>query len=327
MFETSTQRALFQRDLLAVDGWLASRESADDQNRTILRTLLTQAIHKVALDDRLIANLPDNYENAIAKGTARTAANLAKDFELPHDLLDPKGSWVCLGEDGGTPVARTHIEYYGGRSTFNVFLRIPGGRSATEAFLKSLRAEHSISSLGQATTSELTMPPGAALALVRQLVLVDRLGGRVVSRLVESVQVRMYTVPHLIEPKFLSVLSSDARQEFSAVELRRGLLFAGIDGGLHKVTKGEGGHSTFILHSRDPFELNVSEKGLIQPNVYFGSSILSTCDSCHGGAGLSSFLSYSRDRFNDSRDVPTRLIASHPERESTLQLSWRGRGR
>ena len=57
---------------------------------------------------------------------------------LPSGLLTDKGDWVCVRGALQGPSAPVHMRYYGGRSPFLVFLKIPGGRSETFKYLNLL---------------------------------------------------------------------------------------------------------------------------------------------------------------------------------------------
>jgi hypothetical protein len=60
-------------------------------------------------------------------------------LQLPPDLFGARGPWVEL-EDPGNPeaVAFAHISDFSARSSFLVFLRLPGGRKATFDYLQTL---------------------------------------------------------------------------------------------------------------------------------------------------------------------------------------------
>jgi hypothetical protein len=57
---------------------------------------------------------------------------------LPADLFDPDGPWVRFHEATAKPMAKQHFDGAGARAVHDIFLRLPGGRAATEQYLKDL---------------------------------------------------------------------------------------------------------------------------------------------------------------------------------------------
>ena len=125
-------RALFQHDVWAAFD-LAARGERNDLARK-----LASVVGRLRMQDRSIAALPDNYAEAVKSG------GFADDFDamqpevafLPPDLFEPNGPWVEVGEVGQGLVAPVHVQSLSGRSAFRVFIRTPGGRSATLAYLQ-----------------------------------------------------------------------------------------------------------------------------------------------------------------------------------------------
>jgi hypothetical protein len=135
------RRALFQRDLLAIYDWLSLPFVEQTQGRSDLQKRVSEIIRRLALSEDQVQTLPDNYEDAIRAHVFPTTydpADPQRPF-LPADLLDPKGTWVCLGEQQGRPVASDHLEFFDGRSIFLVFFQVPGGRAKTLEYLAKLR--------------------------------------------------------------------------------------------------------------------------------------------------------------------------------------------
>jgi hypothetical protein len=67
----------------------------------------TEVVHRLALTEDQIQKLPDNYEDAVRADvfpTGYDSADPQRPF-LPADLFDPKGPWVCLGEQ---PISTPH---------------------------------------------------------------------------------------------------------------------------------------------------------------------------------------------------------------------------
>jgi hypothetical protein len=89
-----------------------------------------------------------------------------------------------MGRAGG-PVAMTHTEVFPffGRSTFLVYVRSPTGRERTLDFIESLSAQ----------TAPITAT-GSDVALVRRMLLIDDRGELVLSPLVETIQIRHFSL-------------------------------------------------------------------------------------------------------------------------------------
>jgi hypothetical protein len=210
---TRLQRALLQRDLWAVlagttgetrerlretaggrierTGYQEDVGDADLERprpRRELQRRLVAAMRQTALDARDIVSLPDNLADAVE------SAAFPKEFDpkhperafLPADLADPKGAWVGFASwlpPDGLAVPQ-HTAFVKGRSVFTVRLRLPGGRAATEAYLKRAAGGN----VDQ-------FPVGTQIALVRRAVLIDDTGTPRPTRLTESVELRYYRKP------------------------------------------------------------------------------------------------------------------------------------
>ena len=172
------KKAVLQRDLWAVYDWLQGGHGVDSslvsaaQHR--LSSLLATAIRQLALSADEMAQLPDNYAEAVASGRFAPAFNPESPEEpfLPPDLFDPQGAWVLLGRNEG-PVARQHVAAGDGltRSNLLLLIRLPAGRAATDSYLASLRAFDA--PVGQTPWDVPQFPPDTQLALVRQALLID----------------------------------------------------------------------------------------------------------------------------------------------------------
>jgi len=207
------KRALFQHDLWAVFDWLADPDAEYEEKRArllaerrALRDRLALIIRRVALPVEQIETLPDNYGLALDSKVyppKRDPAHAEKAF-LPSDLFDGHGPWVHFQTgDGkpypfGKPTALTHVFFVGGRSTFFVFMNLPGGRQATLDYMQKVNAFPIPPGSHQRETRRLTSnsgslapPSGTQFALVRQIMLIDDQGKLRPSRLTESVQIRV----------------------------------------------------------------------------------------------------------------------------------------
>lgn len=170
------KRALLQRDLctlfdsLNVPRWGIAQKNPEME----IARRVARIIPRLSLTADEIKKLPNNYAEAVAAKEA---------WFLPKDLWDPKGPWVLLGDKNQMPLAVSHIHFFGGRSTFFVFLSLPDGREQTLKFLDDLRK--------QATdTKPVPLPSGTQVALLRQMQLIDDQGKRVTTNVTESLQVR-----------------------------------------------------------------------------------------------------------------------------------------
>ena len=173
------KRALLQRDLWALFDAVAPPAGAPAvrekmETRTQLARRLAAVLPRLALTADEIKALPDNYAEAVAAG------KFPKWFDAGR-LWAADGPWVLVGNKNEAPLARTHAEFFGGRSAFFVFLRCPDGREQTLKHLADLQARGANAK-----------PPagGVYFALVRQMLLFDAAGRITLSPIVESVQIR-----------------------------------------------------------------------------------------------------------------------------------------
>jgi len=170
------KRALLQRDLWALfDSLHVPRWAAQQKRPQVeLATRVARIIPRLSLTAEEIKKLPNNYADAVVAKEAKF---------LPADLWEPKGRWVLLGDKTQLPLALGHVHFFGGRSTFFVFLRLPDGREQTERYLLALRK------LAPGAAPD-PFPPGTAVALVRQMQLIDDRGKRVTTNVTESLRMR-----------------------------------------------------------------------------------------------------------------------------------------
>jgi hypothetical protein len=335
------KRAVLQHDLWAVFEWTAypygnrygTEEYADA--RHALQRRLVQAMHRLALSPAAVASLPDNYAAAVksrAFAPAYDPEHPQRPF-LPDGLFDPEGPWACVGGplDGPSPVALAHARFFSGRSVFLVFLRLPGGRQATLAYLDKLNHVPSPWVLkrrqpGQNFRPELLalapdlpqFPVGTQVALVRQMVLLTDAGELAAAPVTESVQVRVY---RRIRPgDFEGADEAENSQSFVEFDLRRSDLFADHAGGLHPVPAEEQAYLAlqFVTGGEDPFE-HPPEAG-----HSFVMPVLKTCAACHPAPGIYSVNSFSR-RFSarPGQQVDLALWPTTVNDERHTVLGWK----
>src|ERR1019366_646448 len=249
------KRAMLQRDLWAVFDWSVEREPdrlgepAYDKQKRELQSRLVAVMRRLALTPNEIRALPSNYAQAVASG------QFAKEYDpehpdrpfLPPDLFNRNSSWVGVAGNGANePVAAGHAHAFS-RSSFLVFIRLPGGRKATFDYMQTLwdfprpwiprpdddRHEQTIEN------PELPQfPAGTQVALVRQMMLFDQLGNLQSTPITESIQFRVYRTVSTLDGSNGASGSSRADaikksgQDFYQFELSRRQLFTNRAGGL-----------------------------------------------------------------------------------------------
>jgi len=327
------KRAMLQRDLWAVFDWttdcvecLQPSQSAAKLN---LQRKLVQAIKRLALSPEQIAALPNTYKQAIDAGAFGKAYDSDKREQsfLPADLFDPKGEWVALSIRGGDVVAPGHVGAFSGRSVFLIFMRLPGDRTATLDYLKTLAAFRNPWLLDPETQRPIAnpnlpqFPPGTHLALVRRMVVIDANGELRPTNIVEDMQIRVHRAIPTFNPQHLNVDRSDARTALDVYEfkLTRRKLFAGEDGGLHSLTKTDTEFPLFRSHDIDLFEKNL---------VPFDRMLrvsLEACASCHFAPGVYSILSRGRREAGASPENSELLPSWEANYEAEGAKAWKHR--
>jgi hypothetical protein len=313
------KRAVFQRDLWAVFSTTAGEarevvqvdlvgrvtttdrcEDPGDEElpnkaaRRALQKHLVQAMRRVALSPREIDALPDNLAQAVKARTFSTAFDPKQPDRafLPPDLLDNDGPWMVIShaeraENGGV-AARHHVLFTKGRSVFLVLLRLPGGRSATTAFLKKLQTE-----------SAAQFPEGTQTALLRRALLIDNTGQMRLSPLTESLEVRTFGKLDTGTPRELT--------------LRRDELLMGRSG-MHAVGAAETSYFDFQTRAGDVFEA-----AKLRP----GTVVLQTCTSCHSRtSGLGGIHTVLTRYGGGSNSTPSALVPSGCEKEAAGTIAW-----
>jgi hypothetical protein len=311
------QRALLQHDLWAVfdyvsnPGWLEPHRAQPESKlyRTERRELyrrLARAIDRLALTKEEIGRLPDNYAAAVAARKYTPQLDPARPGEafLPANLWEPEGPWVLLSEWAYNPLAIRHTAFFGGRSTFAVFLRLPAGRDATVKYLKELREwkpkrGDDIPPNGKAIPPQ--VPPETQFALARRMMLVSDTGAMVPTRVTESLQVRVLPNPG----------KGVNEQTFLEFRLRRQELLAGKAGGLTAVGKDERDRSDML----DLGPRHDDEKHIL---------ILASCRNCHTDQGILSMNSYTGGFDNVGRAFGLRSLVEAPlDRQEDATIKWK----
>jgi hypothetical protein len=312
------RRALLQRDLWALfdsfadpiwSHWWPDRKDPSpplySRERRALLVRLAKILPRLALTRKQIRQLPDNYAEALKASTTPTAFDPERKgaFFLPGDLWKDDGPWVALSETGEQPLARDHIRFFGGRSAFLVFLRLPGGRQQTLDYVKRL-SKHVESTEKNAVSPQ--FPPRTQVALVRRTLLLDDHGNIVPTHLTETVQARVY-----LDPKQY-VLKENAAdvQTFIEYRLRRRDLLAGKAGGLSPASERERERPEILF-----FGMNAGSHR---------EPILTSCRTCHSFPGIESINSYTGRSFFGSH-AKADLSASSVAEETRVMVNWKKR--
>ena len=300
----AVRRALLQRDLWAVFDWSVSHFESHAEARRALARRLGPVIRRLGLTPEQLPQVAytlgkagpkivDTYAAAVKSARFPTHYDPADRHRafLPPDLLMENGFWVPI--HGGTPLAQHSDEM--SRSWFGAFLKLPGGRAATLAYLRMLWDAPQpfvldpVGSFGGETRTMIApalrvLPAGTQVALVRRMLLLDAQGAIQFTNIVESVQIRVFGAAAPLPPH-LRGSGSASDQDFFEFVLDRAALVTDPAQALHAVTPSETAFLTFSSKGIDPFErVAVPRPG--RP--------LETCRSCHGEAGLASILSARR---------------------------------
>jgi hypothetical protein len=284
-------RVFLQSDLWAAfdyaawypDDWVF--KSKHEPAAVALRTRLAKAVGRLALSEKEVAALPDNYAAAVKSkrfATDHDPKHPERPF-LPPDLFDPAGPWVRFHEQSSEPMTAQHFDGAGGRAAHVVFIRLPGGRVATERYVTEVRGEKPIfEDLGRPAVKQ--FPPGTMVAMVRRALTVDAATKVRPTPVTELVQIRVYRkIPEKPdEQRRIDPTEQDA-YEFI---LDRADLFAGGDG-LRAVSLDEPSEPLFERREGDPFSRSTDSFASDMPQ-------LKTCIHCHQLPGVYSVLSMER---------------------------------
>ena len=275
------RRAILQHDLWAVFDWAAAGEDLPRQRRE-LEIRLAEAIRRLALTADQVHALPNTYADTVAaqRFPAEYDPHAPQQPFLPPELFRSDGPWVCLTSRSESPTAIVH---FSGRSRFLVFMRLPGGRDATLAYVRKLGSSSEPplrSTQSGATLLNLALPQfpvGTEVALLRQAIIIDTDGKLLPTALTENVQLRVY---HAITSgtQYINYINgpSSHDQDFFEFRISRPDLFAGHSGGLSAVGPSQTEFATFSTHGMDWDGQGV---------------ILERCRACHADSGIHSVQS------------------------------------
>jgi hypothetical protein len=333
------KRVVFQNDLWAVFDWLANPTAPyqyrDDDFPPVARALqvrLAKAIRRLALSAEEIQRLPDNYAAAITAKTFATRHDPEKPERafLPADLFDPDGPWVLLGEHMA-PAAPVHVRAVHGRSAFLDFINVPPGRTATLAYLEKLgafpnalmpqpadrNARFLAKNLPRFNPELPQFPVGTQVALARELLVIDDQGKIKPTRLIESVQFRVYREIPKGDPAHPEGFDNlVGKQDFYEFRVTRKNLFAGAAGGLHAVGPQDEEIIPFLNpQPHDPF----AEDSAVRPGTF---RTIAQCSACHSQPGIHSVEAYRRSFIHLPQPAHLRAYDRGQQEQAAMLRKW-----
>jgi hypothetical protein len=223
------KRAILQRDLWAVFDWSTLHSDEQTPEKRALQIKLAQVIRRTALSKQQIESLPNSYIEAVAAKSFADQYDPSKPEVpfIPPDLFQKGGPWVALSKFGGDAIALGHVFGLSGRSAFRVFIRLPGGREATLAYIKKLETfpKQWLAALDSRDPERVVpnpatpqFPPGTQLALVRQMMLIDDQANLRPTRLTEDVQIRVHRAIPTTIPEGVDLDSNESLSAMNVFE-------------------------------------------------------------------------------------------------------------
>ncbi len=338
LIDHAAKRLMLQRDLWGAfdyaawypDDWVfkSSREPA----AKTLRGRLARSIGRLALEPGEIDALQDNYAQAVKERT------FLPDYEpshperpfLPDSLFDAHGPWVRFHEATAEPMASRHFDGAGGRAAHVIFLRLPEGREATEAYLAGLSrdtiTEYSAQGEAEANEQEVArfgvipkrwrpitqFPQGTMVAMVRRALAVDSESKLRATPITELVQIRVYRrIP--CDPRANKLNGDFGEQDVFEFALDRQELYAGRPG--LRLVGPDALIESFERREPDPYADDARRVDAI--------SCTRSCIECHQAPGVYSMLSMERG-FNNPLGVKFREYAWDVEMRYTTMAKVKG---
>lgn len=312
------KRALLQHDLWELFDWSARhfRGSAEANASEALQSRMVTLIRRLALTTNEIAALPDNYAQTEAKGLP----------DFPAGLLQTNGAWLNVGISGynAVPITPTHLSDFKGHSSFNVLVRVPGGRMAAISYLNKLRSASTNfpkASL-QLNSGIPQFPTNTEWALIRRMCVIDAQGQMQPTPITESIQVRRYrnVEKGISDSRLLE--STNVVQEFFQFDLDRRQHDA-----LRAVSKEERGFPFVHFRSKgiDAFEEAYQSPATVEPpdSAKLQTKVLGTCFQCHSAPGVFSVNSYTGFFSSELWRRPADLAPVEFSREAKAAIYWK----
>ncbi len=247
------RRAMLQRDLWAAFDFYVGRniarqgEKATRDRREEICRKLARVIRGLTLSPVEIESLPDTYAAAVKSGKFASEHRFEPSLAyLPHRLLTDADEWQEIDffqphenpTDFQSRNTTAHTRNYMGRSYFRIFYHFPGGRAALENYLKVIDKEgldwkssaQSSSAIYMTTAPQI--PVGTEVVLLQLLITLDDELRPVPTRIVESVQLRVF---RNVDGKPEPPTNTGVGMNVSEYVLKRRLLFDGLkQGGLER---------------------------------------------------------------------------------------------
>jgi hypothetical protein len=270
------KRALLQHHLWKVFDVSAPEHMSkrlDDGTRLKLAKIRNEARKKVAsvikrlvLTKEEIAALPNPGQATAQSGDFSKQHDPKKKFQpfFPADLFAADSPWVCMGSEQRAIPGLAHTHMVGFRSAFLIYIRLPGGREETLAYLDKLN-------------ERVAFPTGTQFALVERAMLISDKGEPTLSPLVLNVQLRAHVK---VDFDLKAGWPKDPTQCFAEFAAQPRNLMRG-DGVMRAIGPKEGRFKS-LCHTGDPFQCNGG------PHVHLR---LQSCMSCHRQPGLASLRS------------------------------------
>jgi hypothetical protein len=307
------KRALLQHHLWKVFDVAAPEHISkrlDDGTRLKLAKIRNEARKKVAslikrlvLTKEEIAALPNPGQATAQSGDFPKQHDPKKKFNpfFPADLFADDSPWVCMGSDNRAIPGIAHTYMVEHRSAFLIYIRLPGGRDQTLAYLDKLN-------------EGVVFPAGTQFALVERAMLINDEGEPTLSPLVLNVQLRAYVI---VDFDLKDGRPKDPTQCFAEFAAQPRNLMRG-DGVMRAIGPKEGRFKS-LCSNGDPFLCNGG------PHVHLR---LKSCVSCHRRPGLGSLRSYySGGKVREAS--PTKIAQATAEEKrgnhnwKSLQALWR----
>ena len=317
--EEPLAKALLQHDLWAVHDWAAARSKVAPKASAALCDRLSRIIHKLALTPEQIRTLPSNYMQAIKSKKWPGSLDPTEPTRafLPAKVFDKHASWVCISGREKQPNSVVHLNYFGGRSAFLAFMQLPGGRDATLEYLKGLnqkaKAVEPFTEIGRGDSKEIDglpeLPVGTKVALVRQMMLIDKGGNIVPSPVIQSVRIRVY----LDTNKDVGI----SKQAVIKFKISRARLLAQDGGGITEVGRDE----------KERIAI-----GLDREDLSGRFAELHRCASCHGWYSskkrIGSVFSFNKEFLGSrlpGKHTTSRLYGVAVDAELDRTVQWKKR--